>query len=262
MLLIGCCGNTESYSQIANMGYDYIELSARQIMTLSETEFQDFLQKYRKTGFPCRCFNDFCSINLPIIGPNCNLSAIKQYADCLCLRGHALGIQSIGIGAPAARVLPGSYPAERADQEMESFLRCVAGAASKYGIMILVEAVHKYLCNYMNQTEDALAMVKRVNLPNVAMVLDYYHAFVMGEDIHQFSDVMPYVRHLHISTDLQGHYRGFLTAEDTVKLTQLLREAVANGYQGAISVEAAPDCRLEPAGELCADVMRTAVSCM
>ena len=77
-LLAGCCGNTQSYLEIAGMGYDYIELSARELMMLSDEEFQTFLELYRRTGFPCRGFNDFCGSELPIVGP-------EQLPGCLVL---------------------------------------------------------------------------------------------------------------------------------------------------------------------------------
>ena len=51
MIDIGCCGTTHTYLAIKDMGYDYIELSGRQIMSLSDAEFEDFLQLYKKIGF-------------------------------------------------------------------------------------------------------------------------------------------------------------------------------------------------------------------
>lgn len=254
-LLSGCCGSTASYGKIAEMDYDYIELSARQLMTLSDEEFRSFLTLYRNTGFPCRGFNDFCGPELPLVGPESSLNALTRYTEQVCMRGQALGIRTVGIGAPQARRLPEGYPAERADAEMAAFLRAASPIAARYGIVLLVEAVHQYLCNYMTRTEDALKMVRSLQLPNVLMVLDYYHAQVMGEDLHALAGVMPFVRHLHISTNLEHHVRGFLRQEDLALTCALLEEAVRSGYRGGISVEAAADF-LEADGAACAKRMR------
>lgn len=258
-LLAGCCGNTQSYLEIARMGYDYIELSARELMMLSDEEFRTFLELYRRTGFPCRGFNDFCGPELPIVGPNSCLDALSCYMEQLCRRGSALGIQTIGIGAPMARVLPDHYPADQADRDMTAFLKTFSKIAAPYGIVILVEAVHKYLCNYMTWTKDAVRMVQQLDCPNVQMVLDYYHAMVMGEDLHDFSYAMPFVRHLHISTDLENHVRGFLRPEDMPQTEQLLKEAVRNGYRGGISVEAS-SAFLQADGRACAVRMRDVIA--
>ena len=197
-MLIGCCGSTATYLAIRDMGYDYIELSGRQVMSLSEAEFQDFLALYRATGFPCRGFNDYCDARFPIVGPGCDGPQVREYAREICRRGQALGIRTIGIGAPSDRTLPEGYPADQADREMEAFLRMICPLAEEAGITVLLEAVHAHMCNYMTRTEEAVRMVERLALPNLAMVLDYYHAMVMEEDLHSFGYALPHVRHLHI----------------------------------------------------------------
>ena len=106
MIDIGCCGHTDSYLAISQMGYDYVELSAQQIMELTDEEFSEFLKLYKKTGFPCLGFNEYCTAEFPLVGPGSNSDACREYAQKVCERGHALGIRSIGIGAPAARILP------------------------------------------------------------------------------------------------------------------------------------------------------------
>ena len=255
MLLVGCCGTTASYLSLQQMGYDYAELSGRQIMSLSEEEFQTFLQLYQNTGFPCRGFNDYCDGRYPLVGPGCGSEQVEAYAREICRRGHALGIKTIGIGAPAARTLPEGYPVEQADREMEAFLRMICSIAAEYGITILLEAVHQYMCNYLTHTREAVAMVQRLALPNLAVILDYYHAMVMGEDLHALDYAIPYTRHLHISTDLENHARGYIRDCDVPLLKTLLAEAAAVGYDGAISVEASAD-RLLADGEECRKQMQ------
>lgn len=258
MIDIGCCGNTNTYPAIAQMGYDYVELSARQIMELSDEEFEAFLGVYGQTGFPCHGFNDYCSAQHPLIGPESKNSDSLTYARALCRRGAALGISTIGIGAPAARIMPPGYGKERADADMTRFLQYICPMASKYGITILLEAVHSGLCNYLTGTDEVLAMVQALNLPNLKMVLDYYHAEVMGEDLHALHTVMPHVRHLHISTDLESHDRGFMREEDVPLMQTLLQEAAAAGYTGGISVEAVHGDLLRE-GAACAHWMRMAL---
>ncbi|MBP1577389.1 MAG: sugar phosphate isomerase/epimerase [Oscillospiraceae bacterium] len=257
MIDIGCCGTTNTYLAIRDMGYDYIELSGRQIMSLSDEEFSDFLQLYKDTGFPCRGFNDYCGAQTPIVGEGSGSDAVRAYAEKICRRGAALGIKTIGIGAPSARTLPEGYPMEQADKEMADFLKMICPIAAEYGITILLEAVHAYMCNYLTLTPETAKMVQKLALPNLAMVLDYYHAMVMGEDLHGLSQFIPLVRHLHFSTDLENHARGYLRDEDIPLLSQLLSEAAAAGYAGGISIEAAAD-KLEADGEACCRRMKKA----
>lgn len=91
MIDIGCCGHTDSYLAISQMGYDYVELSAQQIMELTDEEFSEFLKLYKKTGFPCLGFNEYCTAEFPLVGPGSNSDACREYAQKVCERGHALG---------------------------------------------------------------------------------------------------------------------------------------------------------------------------
>lgn len=254
---IGCCGTTETYLAVREMGYDYIELSGRQLMSLTDVDFGDFLALYRRTGFPCRGFNDYCGADTPLVGPGSGSEAGRRWAAELCHRGGALGVRTVGIGAPLARRLPEGYPPARAEAEMESFLRMLCPLAEEYGLTVLLEAVHSGMCNYLTETAEAAAMVRRLGLDNLAMVLDYYHAAVMGEDLHALAGYMPLVRHLHVSTDLAGHARGYLHQEHLPLLRELLGEAFRAGYTGSLSVEAAGD-RLAAEGEDCCRWMRRA----
>ena len=258
MIDIGCCGHTDSYLAISQMGYDYVELSAQQIMELTDEEFSEFLKLYKKIGLPCRGFNEYCTAEFPLVGPGSNSDTCRAYAQKVCERGHALGIRAIGIGAPAARILPEGYGKEQGDADITRFLRHICPIAGKYGITILLEAVHKHLCNYLNYTSEALALVQSLDIPNLKIVLDYYHAEIMGEDIHALSYVMPYTRHLHIAANLPTHTRGFMRKQDIPEMHKLMMEALRTGYDGGISVEAVRG-NVYQDGAICQQYMRTAL---
>ena len=81
MIDIGCCRHTDSYLAISQMGYDYVELSAQQIMELTDEEFSEFLKLYKKTGFPCLGFNEYCTAEFPLVGPGSNSDACREYAQ-------------------------------------------------------------------------------------------------------------------------------------------------------------------------------------
>lgn len=124
--------------------------------------------------------------------------------------------------------------------------------------MILLEAVHKYLCNYLNNTSEVLALVQRLDIPNLKIVLDYYHAEVMGEDLHALSYVIPYTRHLHIAANLPMRIRGFMREQDIPEMHRLMEDALKAGYDGGISVEAVRD-NVYRDGASCQQYMRIAL---
>ncbi len=237
-MLFGCCGLISDYLPIKDMGYDYIELAGWEIAALADNAFEAFLGTYCDAGFPCLGFNSYCGANLRFVGPLYNPDDVREYAELLCARGARLGIRSIGIGAPAARKLPEHYPQENAKKQMMEFLRITCCAAAKYGINILLEAVHERMCDYLTRTREAYELVRELDIGNLRMILDFYHAQVMGEGQDELSEYMHMVEHLHVSTDLGDNRRGFLSESDIPLLRSYIAMVKGRGYVGSMSVEA------------------------
>lgn len=280
---IGCCGNTEYYAQISKMGYDYIELSGRQLMSLSEYQREDFFKEYDAAQFPCLAINDYCGADVPIVGPDFTIKGARAYAARISEAAARLGAKGLGIGAPMARKLPAGYSEEKALFEMMSFLYVTCDEAAKYGINVLLEAVHSGLTDYLTHTNEAVKIVKalkgldteeldpemvkladigiagRKRPENLWIVYDYYNAKAMGEGLLDMIDAMPLVKHLHYSTDLGNNDRGYPGPGELEEVTRFLQMAADNGYEGNISVEANYGKYLPHDGDLCARLMRMAL---
>ena len=258
-MLIGCCGNTVSYDTISRMGYDYIELAGGQLMTLSDAEFLAFAAHTKEVGFPTPSINAYTTGDHPLVGPDWDPEDVRGYARALCQRAAILDVKGIGIGAPAARRLPEGFDPEEADRQMKQTLQIIAEEAARYGIQVLLEALHRYTCEYLNDTDRAAALVRELALPNLYLVYDWYHAEVMGEDYAPMHAAMPLIRHLHYSSDLgEDHARGFVTEEKYEEFRTFLAEARKDGYDDKISVEA-DGAWLERDGAECAVLMRRAM---
>lgn len=244
-MIFGCCAGIDNYEETAAAGFSYIELPGWAVAAMSESEFERARDKILGGPIPCWGFNSYCRGRPAIVGPDFSEREAVDYARLLCRRGRELGIRSIGIGAPAARRLPEGYDRELADRQCERFLTLTCAAAAEQGISILFEAVHDRMCNYANFSRDAVGLVERLALPNLFMVLDFYHMRVMGEDVLDISAALPHIRHTHISTCGPELERDFPQAEELPYYADILRALRAGGYDGSMSVEA--DLRLLPA---------------
>lgn len=239
-MLFGLCAPMKYYLDLSHIGYDYIELSGRELSSLSDADFRDFLSLYQKTGFPCLALNDFCGSRLVLAGPGYDLLVLKDYVHTLLERSSLLGIRSIAVGAPASRRLPDHFPVKLAEIQFCRFLSMASQEAAPYHIEFLLEALHSGVCNYINHTGEAVSIVKKLQKPNLALVLDYYHAWNMGESPEDISSAMPFVRHLHISSLSQPGARDFIQAADIPLLRSFLTHAKQCGYQGTFSTEPSP----------------------
>ena len=164
-------------------------------------------------------------------------------------------METIGIGAPKARILPDGYDRALADSQCARFLRITAEEAAPYGITLLIEAVQKGMCNYLNTMADAQTMMRRIALPEVRLMADLYHMETQGEDWNTLRNYMADIRHVHVSTVGPGLTRGLYGLKDEIICAQAFRAIRAAGYSGTVSIE--PD-----AAELNEQTMKTALEMM
>ena len=235
---IGCCTNMRNYEDLCKIGYDYIELSAYDIFNMTNEDFKTSLSKINEYGVPCFGFNAYCRDNLPMVGPGFDVDKVKTYAEKVCERGAKLGINFIGIGSPLARRVPDGWDINIANIQMEKFLRITAEVARQHGQTILLEALNTNVCNYITSTMEALRMVEKLDLPNLNMVLDFYHMGIMGESIDGIGYVMPMVKHLHISCIGKGFKRDYLNENDFEYVYHVINTVRSYGYNNTISIEA------------------------
>ena len=234
---IGCCTTMENYEDLCKIVYDYIELSAYDVFNMTNEDFDTTLSKIKEYGIPCLGFNAYCRSNLPMVGPGFDENRVKYYAEKVCDRGASLGIDFIGIGSPLARIVPEGWDINKADMQMERFLRITAEVARQYGHTILFEALNSNICNYITSTKEALEIVEKLNIPNLKMVLDFYHMGIMGESIDDIGYVMHKVKHLHISHIGTGSTRGYLNEDDLQYVCRVIDTVRFHGYDNTISIE-------------------------
>lgn len=235
---IGLCAPTNKIEQVKSFGYDYIELSGIEIMSMSQKVFQDFVVQKEALHYPVMGFNAYCNGTTPMVGEAFSEQKVRRYAAEICERGASLGIQFLDIGAPAARMLPTGYDVEKADAQCKRFLEITAQEAEPYGIYVLFEALHHKCCNYANHTADALRLIKELDIDHVRINLDFYHMEIMGEQMEDLSCVMPYVRHLHYNHISPGKLdREFITPDDRPALHKIKQAIAACCYDGTFSVE-------------------------
>lgn len=235
----GCCiKEIENIAAVQQAGYDYFEFSGTSIAKMGDAAFRHMLSLVKELDFPCIGFNSYCDGSPMIVGPAFDPTAIAAYAKIVCARGHQLGIRSIGIGAPAARRLPPQYPHSLAQKQCMDFLKITAAEAKKYDITVLFEAVHKKICDFAVYTSEAAEIAQQLALPNVGMVLDFYHMHVMGEPIEKGEIALPYLRHVHISTCGPHLERGYPDLTMYQEYQTILSWLKKHQYDQSISIEA------------------------
>ncbi len=125
---------------------------------------------------------------------------------------------------------------EEADGLLDSYLQEVLVYAQKKGVTLLLEPIHRFLTNYMNNVAHVTDYVERIQFRNFKSLIDTYHMNIEEESM---IDPLYYAqRHLgyfHIS-DSNRRAPG-LGHIDFLSVLNTLDEI---GYRGYLSVECLP----------------------
>lgn len=234
---IGCCVPMEKYQAAADAGFDFVELPGWQLAAYDFTMFKQFVQVTNMVYLPVTRINSYCSGQPKIVGDGFDPAEIRNYARGLFIKAEMLGVECVGIGAPNARKLPEGYDMALADEQCLEFLDITCREARDCGVDVLLEAIHPGFCNYLNDTAKAVELIERSGISNLHLVLDLYHMKRSGESWDHIAEYVPYMKHLHISTDLGGTSRGIYLEEDREELRETLSAIQKSGYKGTVSLE-------------------------
>ena len=252
----GCCVPVEKYAMGAAAGYDYIEIPGWQLASLSGAELESLKDEMDRAGVPILRVNSYCSGKPAICGPAFDPEAARAYAADLMTKASFLGVEKIGIGAPAARRLPEGFDSDLADAQCAEFLKINCEEAAPYGIDILLEAIQPAFCNYLNDTAVAFERVKLLGIDNLHMVIDLYHMKNNGESLSDMGWYMDEAGHVHVSTTGPSNTRGLFGAATAAECGESFAAIKNAGYDGTVSIE--PDAAAITPESLsaCLDLMR------
>ncbi len=120
-------------------------------------------------------------------------------------------------------------------------LRAAADVLEGSGVRLGVEPLNTFIDHkgyYLSSTREALNIVDEVGRPEIGIVYDLYHSYVMGEKIEDvLKDRVSRVIHAHVADHPGRNDPGL----GEIDLGRRLAWLYANGYEGAVGLEYKPD---------------------
>ena len=233
----GCCTSADNYDLLVENGYDRIILSGVELSAMGEQDFKRLRSTLENGAVECRALNSFCSPELVLCGNGYSYKTVEAYTKALAGRAAELGVRYIGVGSPNSRSIPTGYPHDAAVSQFELSIAGMCRICEEYDIDVLVEPVCTLECNFINTTDEAVALVKGLALGNLNIVFDTFHAFMMGEDDMPLRRAMEYVKLVHVAQHIDGR-RHYLRSEGVDEYRAYLQTLAECGYDGEVSVEA------------------------
>jgi len=137
---------------------------------------------------------------LSIFGDITTRDATLIYLEKMVRVSAELGAEAIVFGSPKNRNRINLNKIQAFNAASDFFLK-IADISKEYNVYFCIEPNPiEYGTNFINNTRDAIELVKSVNHPNFRLHLDSGVMFVNGENVEKaITDGFPYLRHFHIS---------------------------------------------------------------
>jgi len=242
---IGCCTNMlaregDSVGQwaieeIAEYGYEYLDLPVAQIMELDDGEFDKLKQRIKVSGLDCEACNNLFPASIKITGPSVDLSEVRNYLDTAIRRVEELGAEVICFGSSGARNIPPGFPVSAAWEQMVSICRIIDEYVAPRNITIVIEPLNRGESNIVNSAAEGYELSRAADRESIRLLVDYYHLALESESVDIIRKAGKSVRHCHISNP-EG--RSFPSGKDGDVYDDFFRALRQIDYTGRLSVEA------------------------
>jgi sugar phosphate isomerase/epimerase len=223
----------EAIQVLVDAGCDFMEFGVGMVgPDLPEASFESFRRALADAPLKAECFNSFIAPSVRLVGPERDWARVEAYVSTAVERVGAAGGKVVVFGSGGARNVPDGYSREAADLEIEEFLRLAGEQGRRHGVTIAIEPLNTKESNILTSVSDACAVAKRVDMPDVTVLADFYHMDEEDEPLSNIVDAGALLTHVHVADTGRLHpgtgsydYPGFWAA---------LAEA---GYDARISVE-------------------------
>lgn len=239
----GCCGNMVSpatdplgagiVEELAALGFDYIELSLRDLVALPAAALAGLLSRLQRAGLACEACNNFFPAEIRLTGPAADLSAALRYAQTAFAAAARFGVSVVVFGSSGARNVPDGFSREAAWAQLRTLLAALGPVADGHGITIAIEPLNRGESNILNTVAEGRRMAGEVAHPRVRLLVDAYHMHQENEAPALLREVGR-IAHVHVA---QRATRDFPAGDDAT-LAAFFAQLRATGYAQRCSIEA------------------------
>ena len=144
------------------------------------------------------------------------------------------GVSVIVVGSPRQRRAPADAGFHEAAELFIDELQPAADEAAHRNITLCLEPLTASLTNFMNDTQEGIAVARAMNHPAVKLVLDVKQISQETQSFEEAVDLaLPWLAHIHVN-DANMHAPG----EGETDFDPIIRKLKAVGYEGLLSIEA------------------------
>jgi len=231
---VGYCTGLSNLEAAKAAGFDYVELPATEIASLSDADFDTAAAKIKQLGIATPVANLFLPSTLKVTGPQTDPEQQMAYVRKAFTRLSKLGTEIVVFGSGGARRVPDGFAKEEAFKQLVDFGRRAATEARLHGITIAIEPLRKEETNIINSAGEGLELVNAIADTNFQLMIDFHHLASEREDPAIVLRARDHIRHLHVANP---NGRVFPQKWEEFDYAPFFANLKAIGYDKRISME-------------------------
>ena len=231
---IGVCSDIKSAQTLKELGYDYIEYNMTSLAGMSESDFDAFKEKVRKSALPIETLNCFCPAEIRL-SEGVNEDLLSDYTKRALSRASMIGASIAVVGSSRSRSYSDEYGSERAKEDFCRSLTIISDIAKGYSMKVAIEPLCKRETNLVNTLADAYEIASRVNRENLGYIVDLFHFDRNTEDLSDIEKYKDGLFHTHLAR--RNADRRIPAMGDERDVADFVAALEKIGYSGRMSLE-------------------------
>ena len=209
---LGCTASIDQAQQVADAGFDFLEVNIQGVLQGNTPDADWQPPEIDKLPLPIEAANCLIPGNMPVIGPNRDLAALKTYMQRVGKRAKQVGIEYLVFGSGGARKRPDNVDEVTADDQLVEFLKLAGDACGPHGVKIVIEHLNTGETNTINKLAKARHLCDRAHHKAVGLLVDSYHWGLEQEIDQSILDLGDRLWHVHLAEPIDriqpgGHGR-------------------------------------------------------
>lgn len=212
----------EVFKKVSNLGYSAVEIAIKDASKVNQDELIALLEKYNLSvsalGTGLIYFED--KLSLTDEDKDKRKHVINRVKKHIKLAKGLSCFVVIGL-------VRGRWEDKKEDTEKRllSSLFKIVDFAEKQDVKLLLEPINRYETNLINNTDEAISFIERINSKNLGILFDTFHANIEEKDIEKaIKKCEKYLWHMHLADSNRyapggGHidFKGILRTLDKIK---------------------------------------------
>ena len=197
---LGICGT--GWAEAAKKaGLNYLEANVTGFLMpeKSDEEFAANKALAATMNPPIYSANGFFPGEIKIVGPEADIERAVKYSQTAIRRASEIGIKILVLGSSGSRSIPEGFERAKAEEQFTGFLKRIAPAAEKYGVIVAIEPLQTAETNFINTVAEGAEIARKTGSGNICVIADLFHMARMKESPEDIITSADKLVHCHIA---------------------------------------------------------------